>query len=366
MASAVVPDIWQWIRSLPKQWRRESCSLQFCNSSSTNQSLNLIITCHSEAQSFDLSWSICAEFHDPISLWSSHYSRLESANGSDIAANLLQDIISGVLRYGPYSSKKSLLRLPNVQVSEDSGEIFNLAALTLALMVCIYESPSTLRRELIGKIGAQLMRSDMRGAAKKLLLAMGSNSSLFLIWAPTLKGIGLTEKKLKNNIRWKGIDDSRPGEVSDDTAILQDDIEALSLKEHRLDEQISETRENLRELTKDENNQKWLYVTEDDMKSLPCFQLDLIKVIASQRPGIAATSIIQRINAIFGDASQATKSSQDLDAMEGAHLGLEAVDPLNNFRQARLQVCSSFIRISRAAGKALLPHMKACNGRLAI
>ncbi|KAL5222580.1 hypothetical protein ABZP36_027293 [Zizania latifolia] len=196
--------------------------------------------------------------------------------------------------------------------------------------------------------------------------------------------------------------------------------------------------------------------------------LDLIKVIASQRPGIAATSIIQRINAVFGDAIEATKSPQDLDAMEGAHLGLEAVvssifdgsadyvktdqeikfqihrilkvsttfkhhlrsivgyavfllpfscepgllqqllslkwtqtnlvvihghyldsfgpflrhypdavasivnklfelltslpitiqDPLNNFRQARLQVCSSFIRISRAADKALLPHMK--------
>jgi exportin-5 len=33
-------------------------------------------------------------------------------------------------------------------------------------------------------------------------------------------------------------------------------------------------------------------------------------------------------------------------------------DPSNNFRQARLQICSSFIRISRAADKALLPHMK--------
>uniref|UniRef100_A0A8R7PSN5 Exportin-5 C-terminal domain-containing protein n=1 Tax=Triticum urartu TaxID=4572 RepID=A0A8R7PSN5_TRIUA len=32
--------------------------------------------------------------------------------------------------------------------------------------------------------------------------------------------------------------------------------------------------------------------------------------------------------------------------------------PSNNSRQARLQICSSFIRISRAADKALLPHMK--------
>uniref|UniRef100_A0A804UC17 E2F/DP family winged-helix DNA-binding domain-containing protein n=1 Tax=Zea mays TaxID=4577 RepID=A0A804UC17_MAIZE len=36
-----------------------------------------------------------------------------------------------------------------------------------------------------------------------------------------LEGIGLIEKKLKNNIRWKGVDDSRPEEVSDDMSILQ-------------------------------------------------------------------------------------------------------------------------------------------------
>ncbi|KAL6626193.1 hypothetical protein ACP70R_029919 [Stipagrostis hirtigluma subsp. patula] len=170
--------------------------------------------------------------------------------------------------------------------------------------------------------------------------------------------------------------------------------------------------------------------------------LDLIKVIASQRPLIAAASVVQRINVVFGDTNQATKSSQDLDAMEGAQLGLEAVvsaifdgsvdlgkidqetksqihkifegllqqllslkwtepglavihghyldalgpflryypdavgsvvnklfelltslpitfqDPSNSSRLARLQICSSFIRISRAADKALLPHMK--------
>ncbi|XP_062198734.1 protein HASTY 1-like isoform X2 [Phragmites australis] len=170
--------------------------------------------------------------------------------------------------------------------------------------------------------------------------------------------------------------------------------------------------------------------------------LDLIKVIASQRPVITAASVVQRVNVVFGDTNQATKSPQDLDAMEGAQLGLEAVvsaifdgsvdygktdhetksqihnifegllqqllslkwtepnlavihghyldalgpflrhypdavasvvnklfelltslpitfqDSSNNSRLARLQICSSFIRISRAADKALLPHMK--------
>nr|ACG37656.1 transcription factor E2F2 [Zea mays] len=87
-----------------------------------------------------------------------------------------------------------------------------------------------------------------------------------------LEGIGLIEKKLKNNIRWKGVDDSRPGEVSDDMSILQADIDALTLQERNLDERISEMRDRLRGLTEDENNQKWLYVTEEDIKSLPCFQ----------------------------------------------------------------------------------------------
>ncbi|XP_066358593.1 transcription factor E2FB-like isoform X2 [Miscanthus floridulus] len=87
-----------------------------------------------------------------------------------------------------------------------------------------------------------------------------------------LEGIGLIEKKLKNNIRWKGVDDSRPGEVSDDMSILQADIDALTLQERNLDERISEMRDRLRALTEDEHNQKWLYVTEDDIKSLPCFQ----------------------------------------------------------------------------------------------
>ena len=39
-------------------------------------------------------------------------------------------------------------------------------------------------------------------------------------------------------------------------------------------------------------------------------QLDLIKVIASQRSVIAAASVVQRINVVFGDINQATKSPQ--------------------------------------------------------
>ncbi|XP_017700050.1 transcription factor E2FB-like [Phoenix dactylifera] len=94
-----------------------------------------------------------------------------------------------------------------------------------------------------------------------------------------LEGIGLIEKKLKNRIRWKGVDDLRPGELDDDVSNLQAEVENLSLQERSLDERISEMRERLRELTEDENNQKWLYVTEDDIKGVPCFQNETLIAI---------------------------------------------------------------------------------------
>lgn len=87
-----------------------------------------------------------------------------------------------------------------------------------------------------------------------------------------LEGIGLIEKKLKNRIRWKGLDNSTPGEVDADASILQAEIDHLSMEERRVDEQTRELRERLRELSENENNQKWLFVTEEDIKNLHCFQ----------------------------------------------------------------------------------------------
>ncbi|XP_054812612.1 transcription factor E2FB-like isoform X2 [Prosopis cineraria] len=86
-----------------------------------------------------------------------------------------------------------------------------------------------------------------------------------------LEGIGLIEKKLKNRIQWKGLDVSRPGEADDSFSSLQTEVENLTMEERQLDEQIREMQERLRTLSEDENNQKWLFVTEDDIKDLPCF-----------------------------------------------------------------------------------------------
>ncbi|KAB5519669.1 hypothetical protein DKX38_023988 [Salix brachista] len=86
-----------------------------------------------------------------------------------------------------------------------------------------------------------------------------------------LEGIGLIEKTLKNRIRWKGIDASRPRQVEGDATLSQAEIEKLTMEEHKLDDQIREMQERLRDMSEDENNQKWLFVTEEDIKSLPCF-----------------------------------------------------------------------------------------------
>ncbi|KAJ6303874.1 hypothetical protein OIU77_017702 [Salix suchowensis] len=86
-----------------------------------------------------------------------------------------------------------------------------------------------------------------------------------------LEGIGLIEKTLKNRIRWKGIDASRPRQVEGDATLSQAEIENLTMEEHKLDDQIREMQERLRDMSEDENNQKWLFVTEEDIKSLPCF-----------------------------------------------------------------------------------------------
>ncbi|CAH1452307.1 unnamed protein product [Lactuca virosa] len=94
-----------------------------------------------------------------------------------------------------------------------------------------------------------------------------------------LEGIGLIEKKLKNRIRWKGLDSSKPGELEDDVALLQAEVQKLSMEEHKLDESIREMQERMSNLSEDNTNQKWLFVTEDDIKGLPCFQNETLIAI---------------------------------------------------------------------------------------
>ncbi|XP_038990660.1 transcription factor E2FA-like [Hibiscus syriacus] len=81
------------------------------------------------------------------------------------------------------------------------------------------------------------------------------------------------------NLNIAGVDDSRPGEADIDLSVLQAEIENLTMKERTLDDQIREKQERLRDLSENENNQRWLFVTEEDIKGLPCFQNETLIAI---------------------------------------------------------------------------------------
>ncbi|KAJ4964421.1 hypothetical protein NE237_024360 [Protea cynaroides] len=87
-----------------------------------------------------------------------------------------------------------------------------------------------------------------------------------------LEGTGLIEKTSKNNIRWKGLEISRPNEFDGQVTKLKAEVESLYDQECRLNDSIRKKQESLRALDEDENSRKLLFLTEDDIMSLPCFQ----------------------------------------------------------------------------------------------
>ncbi|KAJ4702105.1 Transcription factor [Melia azedarach] len=87
-----------------------------------------------------------------------------------------------------------------------------------------------------------------------------------------LEGIGLIEKTSKNHIRWKGSDSSGPRELDDQVASLKAEIGSLYAEECGIDDSIRERQELLRTLEENENHQKYLFLTEEDISSPPCFQ----------------------------------------------------------------------------------------------
>ncbi|KAI5068340.1 hypothetical protein GOP47_0016685 [Adiantum capillus-veneris] len=93
-----------------------------------------------------------------------------------------------------------------------------------------------------------------------------------------LEGVGLIEKKLKNRIRWKGLDVTNCVEMNE-IASVQRELESSFMEENLLDDHIREAQERLRILSENESNKQWLYITEDDIKTLPCFQNETLIAI---------------------------------------------------------------------------------------
>ncbi|CAD6264337.1 unnamed protein product [Miscanthus lutarioriparius] len=87
-----------------------------------------------------------------------------------------------------------------------------------------------------------------------------------------LEGVHLIEKGLKNMIRWKGFDMSKPKEIECQISSLKEELESLYDEEFRLDDEISVAKEKLQALTLDEDKRKLLYLLKEDINKIPRFQ----------------------------------------------------------------------------------------------
>ncbi|XP_020219897.1 transcription factor E2FC isoform X3 [Cajanus cajan] len=97
-----------------------------------------------------------------------------------------------------------------------------------------------------------------------------------------LEGVGLIEKTSKNHIQWKGCDGHGPRELGDQVNSLKAEVESLYAEECELDDCIRKKQELLRDLEEKESSQKYLFLTKEDILSLPCFQNQ--EIIAIKAP----------------------------------------------------------------------------------
>jgi len=98
-----------------------------------------------------------------------------------------------------------------------------------------------------------------------------------------LEGIGLIEKKSKNNIQWKGQGVSRSGEARQDVMGLQQEVEQLAKDEDSFDQHISDIKQALSMLHDSADREQCLYVTQDDIKKLPNFAGDTLLAVRGQQ-----------------------------------------------------------------------------------
>lgn len=108
-----------------------------------------------------------------------------------------------------------------------------------------------------------------------------------------LEGIGILEKKSKNNIQWKG--GQLPGEQLD-VVDLRREVADLKAKENTLDRLIHGAEKNLRELCAD---RQYAYVTYHDLRSVTAYREQAI--MAVKAPPEATLHVPQPISA-FGES----------------------------------------------------------------
>ena len=94
-----------------------------------------------------------------------------------------------------------------------------------------------------------------------------------------LEGIGLIEKRSKNNIQWKGMGSTSSVNMQAELEKLKEEVQQSTEQERWLDAAILEMQNSLRELADDETNAQYAYVTHEDIRSIPAFQPDTVIAI---------------------------------------------------------------------------------------
>ncbi|DBA77489.1 TPA: hypothetical protein ACH3X1_009311 [Trebouxia sp. C0004] len=91
-----------------------------------------------------------------------------------------------------------------------------------------------------------------------------------------LEGIGLIEKKLKNNIQWKGGSSADAADNLPEQAALRQEISNLQEDEQNLKRHITALEDSIKDMTEDAANSARLYVTDEDIAKLPCTANDTV------------------------------------------------------------------------------------------
>jgi hypothetical protein len=152
-------------------------SLYICTTSSASASsqpsMNLsVLKAPPTPQPSYITFSIFANYCVPISLSASKPMHLKTKSQQTLdEQDLIQvfvDIVNSVLRYG--SDKKSSFQFPPAaQPQGNFKDAFNISFLSLAFLVCIYESPRDLHPGCLDSLRIQLTSS------KKLVKMLGAN-----------------------------------------------------------------------------------------------------------------------------------------------------------------------------------------------
>lgn len=91
-----------------------------------------------------------------------------------------------------------------------------------------------------------------------------------------LEGIGLIEKKLKNNIQWKGGTSADAADSLPEQIALRQEVAHLQEDEQSLKKHIKALENSIKDMTEDAANSARLYVTDEDIAKLPCTANDTV------------------------------------------------------------------------------------------